>query len=142
MSGSPNRTSGFRTSTVVKISEQQKLLGLNKEGKHKIKRGARDKQRMQQQKGSHRGLEVTCTHGDRVVRSSNLSWSSIFAFLHLAKIATTLKSNWSTGVGKIPAMTSSCNLPDVEKVDLRWELGKMMVAYSIHTNLYHATIVK
>ena len=47
------------------------------------------------------------------------------------KIAQQRRLPSSKGMGILP----------IEE-DLKWEGGKMMVAYSIHTNLYHATIVK
>ena len=76
---------------------------------------------------SHRGrhgLEVECSYGDRDDRRSNLG-SAKLTFeekfsLHKAKMVLTLRSTWVMGVGKIPAMTSSCNSPDVEELVLKW----------------------
>ena len=84
------------------------------------------------QSGGRRGLEVERSHGDLEDRGSNLS-SAKLTFeenfsLHQAKMVWTLKSTWVTGGGKIPAMTSSRNLSDVEELVLKWsgKNGKLM----------------
>ena len=74
--------------------------------------------------GGRRGLEVERFHGDREDRGSNLGSAKMTCkenfSLHQAKMVWTLKSTWVTGVGKFPAMTSSCNLSVVEEPVLNW----------------------
>ena len=76
---------------------------------------------MQNLGGCH-GLEVEHSHGDREDHGSNLCSARLTIeekfSLHQAKMDQTLKSTW--GVGKVPAMTSSHNLSDVEEPVPKW----------------------
>ena len=74
--------------------------------------------------GGHSGLEVSALTATgrtmvQISSSAKLTFEEKFS-LHQAKMVRTLKSTWVTGVGKIPAMTSSRNLTDVEEPVLKW----------------------